>query len=150
MATFVAFGSPSKMLRSTTAAYGSSKAPIKWDCSIGKLNLRRFSYKNHLINQNSFVLMLFSFVRMKDENGKIKCDYDKPGYNFPREQFTPCPVKAGSLVLIHGLVIHMSDANLSDKRRCAFTFHVMETEKCKYVEENWLKLQKHEKFPELY
>lgn len=99
----------------------------------------------------NFLNSSFSFVRTVDpKTGKVACVYEKPELNFPREQFTPCPIKAGSLVLIHGLVVHMSDQNLSDKRRCAYTFHMMETDNCKYSEENWLKLPKGEEFKRLY
>ena len=46
-------------------------------------------------------------------------------------------VKAGSLVLIHGNVLHKSEKNLSMKSRFIYTFHVIEGEET-YDERNWL------------
>ncbi|KAL4808778.1 hypothetical protein BDV18DRAFT_90134 [Aspergillus unguis] len=48
-------------------------------------------------------------------------------------------VKAGSLVLIHGNVLHKSEKNTGDKSRFAYTFHVIEGgEGSVYDERNWL------------
>ncbi|XXH03807.1 hypothetical protein Hte_010213 [Hypoxylon texense] len=47
-------------------------------------------------------------------------------------------VKAGSLVLIHGNLLHKSEKNLSQKGRIIYTFHVIEGEGAKYDERNWL------------
>lgn len=47
----------------------------------------------------------------------------------------PCP--AGSLVLIHGTVLHKSEKNTSAKTRFAYTFHMIEGE-ATYDERNWL------------
>ncbi|KAI0009948.1 phytanoyl-CoA dioxygenase [Xylariaceae sp. FL0662B] len=47
-------------------------------------------------------------------------------------------VKAGSLVLIHGNLLHKSEKNLSQKGRIIYTFHVIEGEGTKYDERNWL------------
>lgn len=48
-------------------------------------------------------------------------------------------VKAGSLVLIHGNVLHQSDKNTSARSRFAYTFHVIEgAEGWVYDERNWL------------
>lgn len=48
-------------------------------------------------------------------------------------------VKAGSLVLIHGNVLHKSEKNTSERSRYAYTFHVIEGgEGWKYDERNWL------------
>ncbi|WVW86172.1 hypothetical protein I302_108213 [Kwoniella bestiolae CBS 10118] len=47
--------------------------------------------------------------------------------------------KAGTLVLIHGSVMHKSPPNLSDKTRFIYTFHMIEgAEGTKYDEKNWL------------
>nr|XP_019044141.1 phytanoyl-CoA dioxygenase [Kwoniella bestiolae CBS 10118]OCF23071.1 phytanoyl-CoA dioxygenase [Kwoniella bestiolae CBS 10118] len=46
--------------------------------------------------------------------------------------------KAGTLVLIHGSVMHKSPPNLSDKTRFIYTFHMIEgAEGTKYDEKNW-------------
>lgn len=46
-------------------------------------------------------------------------------------------VKAGTLVLIHGNILHKSEKNTSHKSRNIYTFHVIEGEE-KYDERNWL------------
>ncbi|KAK6526334.1 hypothetical protein TWF694_004932 [Orbilia ellipsospora] len=48
-------------------------------------------------------------------------------------------VKAGTLVLIHGSVLHKSERNSSPKSRWIYTFHVIEGgEGYEYDEKNWL------------
>ena len=46
-------------------------------------------------------------------------------------------VKAGTLVLIHGNLLHKSEKNLSGKSRFIYTFHVIEGEH-EYDSKNWL------------
>ncbi len=53
------------------------------------------------------------------------------------EKWISLPCKAGSLVLIHGSVVHMSDANRSDKPRHAYTFHMVEKNST-WSKDNWL------------
>ncbi|KAI2618164.1 phytanoyl-CoA dioxygenase [Hypoxylon sp. NC1633] len=47
-------------------------------------------------------------------------------------------VKAGTLVLIHGNLLHKSEKNLSEKSRIIYTFHVIEGEGAEYDKRNWL------------
>jgi phytanoyl-CoA hydroxylase len=47
-------------------------------------------------------------------------------------------VKAGSLVLIHGNLLHKSEKNTSSKGRIIYTFHVIEGCDAVYDERNWL------------
>jgi ectoine hydroxylase-related dioxygenase (phytanoyl-CoA dioxygenase family) len=47
-------------------------------------------------------------------------------------------VKAGTLVLIHGNLLHKSEKNVSQKGRIIYTFHVIEGEGAVYDERNWL------------
>ncbi|CAG8591583.1 3475_t:CDS:2, partial [Paraglomus occultum] len=42
------------------------------------------------------------------------------------EDFVKVEVEAGSLVLIHGSVVHKSEANRSDRSRYIYTFHIIE------------------------
>jgi hypothetical protein len=59
-------------------------------------------------------------------------------------------VKAGSLVLIHGNLLHKSEKNVSQKGRIIYTFHVVEgAEGSKYDERNWLQPPE-EGFTKLY
>lgn len=53
------------------------------------------------------------------------------------EVYEPGEVKAGTLVLIHGNLLHKSERNLSSKSRFIYTFHVIEGE-VEYDERNWL------------
>lgn len=53
------------------------------------------------------------------------------------EEYELGEVKAGTLVLIHGNLLHKSEKNLSGKSRFIYTFHVIEGEN-DYDERNWL------------
>ncbi|KAK3296856.1 uncharacterized protein B0H64DRAFT_390524 [Chaetomium fimeti] len=54
-------------------------------------------------------------------------------------EYVPGEVKAGSLVLIHGNLLHKSERNLSQKGRIIYTFHIIECgEGFTYDERNWL------------
>lgn len=54
-------------------------------------------------------------------------------------QYVPGEVKAGSLVLIHGNLLHKSEKNLSQKGRIIYTFHVIEGGDGRtYDGRNWL------------
>ncbi|KAJ3072483.1 Phytanoyl-CoA dioxygenase domain-containing protein 1 [Podochytrium sp. JEL0797] len=55
----------------------------------------------------------------------------------PEEEYVCVPTKAGTLVLIHGQVLHKSGHNLSDKSRNIYTFHMIEGENS-YASDNWL------------
>ena len=52
-------------------------------------------------------------------------------------EFTIEEVKAGTLVVIHGNILHKSERNTSEKSRFVYTFHVIEGENA-YDERNWL------------
>ncbi|KAL2118453.1 hypothetical protein VTJ04DRAFT_8113 [Mycothermus thermophilus] len=54
-------------------------------------------------------------------------------------EYVPGEVKAGSLVLIHGNLLHKSEKNTSQKGRIIYTFHMIEGgEGYVYDEKNWL------------
>ncbi|OWZ52203.1 phytanoyl-CoA dioxygenase family protein [Cryptococcus neoformans 125.91] len=60
-----------------------------------------------------------------------------------------CP--PGTLVLIHGSVMHKSPPNPSDKSRLIYTFHMIEGGNgVKYDERNWLQPTKEMPFPALF
>lgn len=88
-------------------------------------------------------------IRNPDKTSNELLIYDRPYDNSADNQKIPCPVKKGSLVLIHGLVVHSSEANTSTKSRHAYTFHICETDNVHYSEENWLQYPKGEFFPPL-
>lgn len=132
-------------------ACGLSRDRIKMAWIDGKIK-EFFSKMNFTYRKmTNFVFRFtYSMMRNPDPNGAEQLIFDKPQPEYPIDLFTACPVKKGSLVLIHGLVIHRSDNNLSDKSRYAYTFHVMESHNVKYSPDNWLQLPEGEQFAELY
>lgn len=62
---------------------------------------------------------------------------EKPAVEKQEEMYELGEVKAGTLVLIHGNLLHISEKNLSGKSRFIYTFHVIEAEN-EYDEKNWL------------
>lgn len=63
----------------------------------------------------------------------VEIDPDSPS----EEEYTLEEAKAGTLVLIHGNLLHKSEKNLSRKSRFIYTFHVIEG-RADYDEKNWL------------
>lgn len=86
------------------------------------------------------------FVRV-DNGGTGFVANDGPGLPRGMEEeekekeghFELLDIKAGSLVLIHGNVLHKSEKNTSPNSRFAYTFHVIEGgEGWEYDARNWL------------
>lgn len=96
------------------------------------------------------MIVIYSLIRNPVPNSDEFLVYNKPSPAYDQDLFTAVPVKKGSLVVIHGLVVHQSEWNRSDKSRFAYTFHLMETNNVKYSTENWLQLPEGEHFPELF
>nr|GEW86843.1 phytanoyl-CoA dioxygenase [Tanacetum cinerariifolium] len=71
---------------------------------------------------------------IRDDNG---VHFDKPSPSYDQKDFVPVEVKAGSLVLIHGDLIHQSFENQSSKSRHAYSLHVIDTDGCKWAADNW-------------
>ena len=63
---------------------------------------------------------------------------------WPENLLTPLEVKAGTLVVLHGLLPHMSYANRSPKSRHAYTLHIVDGG-AEYPATNWL--QRSEEMP---
>ncbi|XP_053970496.1 phytanoyl-CoA dioxygenase domain-containing protein 1 homolog isoform X1 [Hylaeus volcanicus] len=78
------------------------------------------------------------YMRNKDPDSKDLLIYDSPPPCYQLSNFRPTPVPKGTLVLIHGQVVHFSYPNKSEKSRHAYTFHVIETKNVNYPKENWL------------
>ncbi|KAI5860310.1 phytanoyl-CoA dioxygenase [Durotheca rogersii] len=57
----------------------------------------------------------------------------------PEPAYVLGEVSAGSLVLIHGNLLHKSERNLSQKGRIIYTFHIIEGDGPTYDERNWLR-----------
>lgn len=78
------------------------------------------------------------YIRNPDKNSPEFLKYSSPAPIYQQSSFAAAPVPKGSLVLIHGQVVHYSADNESAKSRHAYTFHVIEQKDTKYSEENWL------------
>jgi len=70
-------------------------------------------------------------------------------YTDSLDKFVAVPVTKGSLVLLHGNVIHRSERNASDKSRHAYTFHIIDFKDITYSPENWLQPTSELPFPKL-
>lgn len=57
---------------------------------------------------------------------------------WPQDELLPLEVRKGTLIILNGLLPHMSHANRSLKSRHAYTLHVM-SGACHYPEDNWLR-----------
>ncbi|XP_033223914.1 phytanoyl-CoA dioxygenase domain-containing protein 1 homolog [Belonocnema kinseyi] len=89
------------------------------------------------------------FVRNKDPKSEELLVFDSPEPSYSLSNFRPVPVRKGTCILIHGLVVHLSNHNKSEASRHAYTFHVIETKHVNYSKDNWLMPPK-EGFPLLY
>ncbi|XP_028070687.1 phytanoyl-CoA dioxygenase isoform X1 [Camellia sinensis] len=83
------------------------------------------SHKNGLVRR---------FIR--DEDG---VHFDQPSPSYDEKDFVSIEVKAGSLVVIHGDLIHQSFENQSSNSRHAYSLHVIDTVGCKWAPENWIR-----------
>ncbi|KAF8117071.1 hypothetical protein N665_0012s0083 [Sinapis alba] len=86
------------------------------------------SHKNGLVRR---------FIR--GENGVT---FDRPSPSYDQKDFVPIEMKAGSLIAIHGDLIHQSFENLSAKSRHAYSLHVVESDGCKWAPDNWIQREK--------
>lgn len=83
-----------------------------------------------------------TFESVPEEDGQWPRDFEhediEPGTPH-KEEYVLGEVKAGSLVLIHGNILHKSEKNTSQKTRIIYTFHLIEGEE-HYDEKNWLQV----------
>ena len=75
------------------------------------------------------------FVRDEKNGGTKFIHYDNSEWNL--EKLIPLEVKTGTLILLHGLLPHLSYENRSSKSRHAYTMHVIDGA-CDYPKDNWL------------
>jgi phytanoyl-CoA hydroxylase len=75
------------------------------------------------------------FSRAAGGGTRMEVPDDSP---WPDERLVPLEVKAGTLVILHGLLPHMSYANRSPKSRHAYTLHVVDGA-AEYPATNWLR-----------
>lgn len=57
---------------------------------------------------------------------------------WPMDQKVPLEAPAGSLIVLHGRLPHLSEANRSAKSRVAYTLHLIDAA-ARYAEDNWLR-----------
>jgi phytanoyl-CoA hydroxylase len=83
------------------------------------------------------------FEKVGEEEGRwpraFEHEGEHEGEEGREEEYTLGEVKAGTLVLIHGNLLHKSEKNLSQKGRMIYTFHVIEGDE-EYDEKNWLQI----------
>ncbi|XP_077302203.1 phytanoyl-CoA dioxygenase domain-containing protein 1-like [Arctopsyche grandis] len=89
------------------------------------------------------------FLRNPDNKSDEFLIYDRPLPMYPSSNFMPLPISKGDCILLHGRLVHRSNANKSDKDRPAYTFHVVE-KTAKYCEDNWLQEGSEAPFVSLY
>jgi phytanoyl-CoA hydroxylase len=65
--------------------------------------------------------------------------FDKQAW--PLDQLVPLEVRKGTLIVLHGLLPHMSLTNRSPRSRHAYTLHIIEAS-CHYPADNWLQRAK--------
>ncbi|HEU4593817.1 MAG TPA: phytanoyl-CoA dioxygenase family protein [Pyrinomonadaceae bacterium] len=73
----------------------------------------------------------------RSEGGGTRFDVLDAGA-WPSEKLVPLEVKRGALVVLHGLLPHLSKVNRSPRSRHAYTLHVMEAGSF-YPADNWLR-----------
>ncbi|CAL1408502.1 unnamed protein product [Linum trigynum] len=71
--------------------------------------------------------------------GEQGLQFDQPSPSYEQSDFVAIEAKAGSLVLIHGDLVHRSFENQSPKSRHAFSAHVVDTVGCKWSPDNWIR-----------
>lgn len=77
------------------------------------------------------------FENLKEARFPADLKFDERESKGEDDNYELQEVKAGSLVIIHGNVLHKSEKNLSDKSRFIYTFHMIEGEQT-YDARNWL------------
>lgn len=89
-------------------------------------------------------------LKRRVENGVVETSFEGDIPDTSLEKYVSVPVKKGSLVLIHGEVVHKSGANSSDRSRNIYTFHLYDAGTSTWSEENWLQPTENLQFPSLY
>ncbi|HBB98746.1 MAG TPA: phytanoyl-CoA dioxygenase [Blastocatellia bacterium] len=74
------------------------------------------------------------FMRAEGGGTRFKVIDDTP---WPEEKVQPLEVKKGTVIVLHGLLPHLSRENRSPKSRQAYTLHVIDASS-NYPSENWL------------
>lgn len=84
---------------------------------------------------------------LRDENNSLHTQiYDDSAWEL--EKMIPLEVPRGSLIILHGLLPHMSKENNSPHSRHAYTLHMM-SGKHEFAKDNWLRNTDHADFSNL-
>src|SRR5882762_1623554 len=81
------------------------------------------------------------FVRAEDVGTRFEVFDSSP---WPEEKLRPLEVKKGTVIVLHGLLPHLSRENRSPRSRHAYTLHVIDASAL-YSKDNWL--QRSEEMP---
>lgn len=85
------------------------------------------------------------------EDGTIGTRFEGDLSTYPKpEEYVATPVKKGTLVIIHGEVVHKSEKNESDRSRNIYAFHVYDAGTSEWSGENWLQPTADRPFPCIY
>ena len=74
------------------------------------------------------------FMRAEGGGTRFEVFDDRP---WPEDKLQPLEVKKGTLIVLHGLLPHLSRENRSPKSRHAYTLHVIDAS-ANYPKDNWL------------
>jgi phytanoyl-CoA hydroxylase len=84
------------------------------------------------------------FIKNNEGTQTHFIDTDERRVAWNLDKLQPVPVKTGSLVLLHGEIVHASYANVSSKSRHAFVLHLVD-KSANWPIDNWL--QRPSNFP---
>ena len=89
-------------------------------------------------------------MKRRNRDGNIDTVYEGEAPNTDPDGYVSVPVTKGTLVLIHGEVVHKSGANASERSRNIYTFHLYDAGTSAWSDENWLQPTESMPFPCLY
>jgi len=84
------------------------------------------------------------------QDGENLLEWTAPPKEYQDSDFVKVPVKKGDMVLIHGLVVHRSAENKSEKPRWIYTFHSYDSKHAVYSDKNWLQINENDTFLHIY
>ncbi|XP_029650227.1 phytanoyl-CoA dioxygenase domain-containing protein 1-like [Octopus sinensis] len=71
---------------------------------------------------------IFEHIEAKEKGNLLTSNQEIPLSLFNVEKAVPCPLNAGEMSLHHGLTVHGSEPNLSDRRRCGYVIRYVATD----------------------
>jgi phytanoyl-CoA hydroxylase len=89
----------------------------------------------------------YRFVR--NEDGQSTSFVGEPESAWDLSRMVPLEAKSGSLVILHGSLVHMSSSNHSANSRHAYILHLVESQ-AHWPEDNWLQRPSHLPFKHLF